>query len=101
MQQSYDAASMGLPAGWYSALFAVAAGKLTSSQLPMASLNDNMRFQLRCIEGMMAFTSGDWQSAEGIISDALRMPYDLPIEFTLAQADLERCHVRRERSGRR
>lgn len=76
---------------WHVELAKLTLGNITANQLMAHATDHDMRFQVRCFEGLRAFTNGNKDDARRILNSAATMPNDLPMEFLFVKADLDRC----------
>jgi len=76
---------------WHRKLADLTLGNVTAADLFVLANDDGRRFQVRCFEGLRAYTNGDKENARRILSAAIAMPNNLPMEFLIAKADLDRC----------
>jgi hypothetical protein len=85
------AAKMGLLISpWHLRLTELTLGLVTATDLIPEAQDGNARFQVKVFEGIRALSSGDKAQARTCLTAALTMPNDLPFEYLMAKADLDR-----------
>lgn len=76
---------------WQAQLAELTLGQITANQLFPEAQDHDSRFQVRCFEGLRAYTNGNKVDARGILESAASMPNNLPMEYVFVKANLERC----------
>ncbi len=76
---------------WQAQLAELTLGQITANQLFPEAQDHDSRFQVRCFEGLRAYTNGNKVDARGILESAASMPNNLPMEYVFVKANLDRC----------